>query len=138
MKHVLAATYAARAVMIALFTFSSKSELAFYVFSAATGFTWLATVPPTAGIVGKLFGQRYVATLFGMTFFTHQVGGFFGAWLGGVAMQTSGSLYWVWWVDIALAALAVIVNLPIKEQAPQWRKRALGGKEPAVQAAEQG
>lgn len=122
MKYVLAATYAARAVMIALFMASSKSEMAFYVFSAATGFTWLATVPPTAGIVGKLFSQRYVATLFGLTFLTHQIGGFFGAWLGGVAMETSGSLFWVWWVDIALAALAAVVNLPIKEQAPEWRK----------------
>ena len=122
MKLVLAGTYAARAVMITLFIFSSKSEMAFYVFSAATGFTWLATVPPTAGIVGKLFGQRYVATLFGLTFLTHQIGGFFGAWLGGVAMETSGSLLWVWWVDVALAAMAAVVNLPIKEQAPQWRQ----------------
>ncbi len=124
MKNVLAVTYAARAVMIMLFIFSSKSELAFYVFSAATGFTWLATVPPTAGIVGKLFGQRYVATLFGLTFFTHQIGGFFGAWLGGVAMETAGNLFWVWWVDVALASMAALVNLPIKEEAPRWRKAA--------------
>lgn len=119
MKSVLAATYAARAVMISLFMLSSKSETAFYIFSAATGFTWLATVPPTAGIVGKLFGQRYVATLFGLTFFTHQIGGFFGAWLGGVAMENSGSLFWVWWVDIALAATAAAINLPIRENAPK-------------------
>jgi len=124
MKYVLAATYAARAVMITMFIFSSKSELAFYIFSAATGFTWLATVPPTAGIVGKLFGQRYVATLFGLTFFTHQIGGFFGAWLGGVAMETAGNLFWVWWVDVALASLAALANLPIKEEAPRWRAAA--------------
>lgn len=125
MKYVLAATYAARAVMIALFIFSSKSEMSFYVFAAATGFTWLATVPPTAGIVGKLFGQRYVATLFGLTFFTHQIGGFFGAWLGGVAMESSGSLLWVWWVDVALALMAAFVNLPIKEAAPEERTAIL-------------
>ncbi len=124
MKYVLTATYAARAVMITLFIFSAKSRLDFYLFAAATGFTWLATVPPTAGIVGKLFGQRYLATLFGLTFLTHQIGGFFGAWLGGVAMETSGSLLWVWWVDVALAGLAAVVNLPIKEEAPVWRKAA--------------
>lgn len=128
MKYVLAATYAARAVMILLFMLSSKSETAFYAFAAATGFTWLATVPPTAGIVGKLFSQRYVATLFGLSFFTHQIGGFFGAWLGGVAMEISGSLAWVWWMDVALAALAAIVNLPIKEQAPEWRAARTHGK----------
>lgn len=118
MKLVLAATYGARAVLITLFIFSSKSETAFYIFAAATGFTWLATVPPTAGIVGKLFGQRYLATLFGLTFFTHQIGGFFGAWLGGLAMESSGSLLWVWWADVGLAAMAALVNLPIKETAP--------------------
>ena len=119
MKYVLAATYAARAVMITLFIFSAKTEMDFYIFAAATGFTWLATVPPTAGIVGKLFGQRYVATLFGLTFLTHQIGGFFGAWLGGVAMETAGSLLWVWWVDVALAGMAAVVNLPIKEESPR-------------------
>lgn len=122
MKYLLAIVYAARAVMIALFVMSSKSELSFYIFSAATGFTWLATVPPTAGIVGKLFGQRYLATLFGLTFLTHQVGGFFGAWLGGVAMERSGSLLWVWHIDIALALMAAAVNLPIKEK-PVFRLR---------------
>jgi len=119
MKYILAVVYAARAVIITLFMFSDKSVMAFYLFAAATGLTWLATVPPTAGIVGKLFGQRYVATLFGLTFFTHQVGAFFGAWLGGVAMETVGNLIWVWWADVALALLAAAVNLPIKERAPQ-------------------
>lgn len=118
MKYILASVYAARAVMIAVFLFSPKTEMTFYLFAAATGFTWLATVPPTAGIVDKLFGKRYLATLFGLTFFTHQVGGFLGAWLGGVAMQQSGSLLWVWYVDVALALFAAIVNLPIREDAP--------------------
>lgn len=118
MKYILACVYAARAGIIFLFIMSSKSEMAFYVFSAATGLTWLATVPPTAGIVGKLYGRRYLATLFALTFFTHQVGGFLGAWLGGVAMETTGSLQWVWWLDIALALCAALVNLPIRESAP--------------------
>jgi predicted MFS family arabinose efflux permease len=116
MKFILAAVYAGRAVMIALFMLSDKTEISFYVFAAATGLTWLATVPPTAGIVGKLFGQRYLATLFGLTYLTHQSGAFLGAWLGGVAMQLSGNLEWVWYIDIALAMFAAIVNLPIQER----------------------
>jgi predicted MFS family arabinose efflux permease len=89
--------------------------MTFYLFFFFIGFTWLATVPPTAGIVDKLFGKRYLATLFGLTFFTHQVGAFLGAWLGGLAVQYSGNLLWVWYTDIALALLAALVNLPIKE-----------------------
>ncbi|MCE9888755.1 MFS transporter [Kluyvera intermedia] len=123
MKYILAVLYASRAVMITLFLLSSKSETAFYIFACAIGFTWLATVPPTAGIIGKLFGTRYLATLFGFTLFTHQIGAFFGAWLGGVAMQYEGSLTWVWYADIALALLAALVNLPIKEKSVAVRLR---------------
>ena len=119
MKFVLSAAYAFRAAMITVYLFSPKTELTFYIFAVTTGLTWLATVPPTAGIVAKLFGLRYLGTLFGMTLLTHQIGGFLGAWLGGVALQTSGNLVWVWWVDIALAALAALVNLPIKEPKPE-------------------
>ena len=67
------------------------------------GFTWLATVPPTAGLIGKLFGVRYLATLFGLATFTHQIGGFFGAWLGGIALARFGDFSWMWYADIALA-----------------------------------
>ncbi|MFV0548482.1 MAG: MFS transporter [Limnobaculum xujianqingii] len=116
MKYILAVLYASRALMIAIYLISPKTELTFYIFAAATGLTWLATVPPTAGIVGKLFGTRYLATLFGFTLFTHQIGAFFGAWLGGLAMQYEGNLLWVWYADIALALLAAVVNLPIKER----------------------
>ena len=80
------------------------------------GVTWLATVPPTAGLVGKLFGTRYLATLFGLTLLSHQIGGFFGAWLGGIALVQSGSYVWMWHADIALAIAAALVNLPIREQ----------------------
>lgn len=114
MKFILSALYAFRALMIAVYLVSPKTELTFYIFAVTTGFTWLATVPPTAGIVGKLFGTRYLATLFGLTLLTHQIGAFLGAWLGGVALQYSGNLLWVWQVDIALALLAALVNLPIK------------------------
>ena len=72
-------------------------------------------MPPTAGLVAKLFGTRYLATLFGLTLLTHQVGGFLGAWLGGLAMAHSGNYQWMWYADIALASAAALVNLPIRE-----------------------
>jgi MFS family permease len=115
MKYILAVMYGSRAVMIAIYLAAPKTELTFYVFAAALGFTWLATVPPTAGLVGKLFGTRYLATLFGLTLLTHQIGGFLGAWLGGLAMAHDGNFQWMWYADIALAAAAALVNLPIRE-----------------------
>lgn len=114
-KYVLAAMYGSRALLIALYLMAPRTELTFYVFAAGLGFTWLATVPPTAAIVGKLFGIRYLATLFGLTLLSHQVGGFFGAWLGGLAITTFGDFGWMWYADMALAALAALVNLPIRE-----------------------
>lgn len=118
MKFILTSLYSFRALMIAVYLVSPKTELTFYIFAVTTGFTWLATVPPTAGIVGKLFGSRYLATLFGLTLLTHQVGGFLGAWFGGLAIQHSGNLLWVWYLDIALAMFAAIINMPIQEEKP--------------------
>jgi predicted MFS family arabinose efflux permease len=114
-KYILAWMYGSRAVLIALYLVAPKTALTFYLFAAGLGATWLATVPPTAGIVGKLFGVRFLATLFGMTLLSHQIGGFLGAWLGGLAYESSGSYLWVWYADMALAAAAAIVNLPIRE-----------------------
>ncbi|MDR3589099.1 MAG: MFS transporter [Negativicutes bacterium] len=122
MKYILAVMYASRAVMIAVYLLAPKTELTFYVFAAALGFTWLATVPPTAGLVGKLFGTRYLATLFGLTLLTHQIGGFLGAWLGGIAMAHDGNYQWMWYADIALAAAAALVNLPIREEKVSWSR----------------
>lgn len=116
MKYILAVMYFSRAVMIGIYLLAPKTMLTFYVFSAGLGFTWLATVPPTAGLVGKLFGTRYLATLFGLTLLTHQVGGFLGAWLGGLAVAQEGNYIWMWYADIILATLAALVNLPIKEK----------------------
>jgi predicted MFS family arabinose efflux permease len=114
-KYVLAVMYASRAVLIALYLMAPRTELTFYLFAAGLGFTWLATVPPTAAIVGKLFGIRYLATLFGLTLFSHQIGGFLGAYLGGLTISRFGDFGWMWYADMALALLAAVINLPIRE-----------------------
>jgi MFS family permease len=123
-KYVLAAMYGSRAVMVALYLMAPRTELTFYIFAAGLGFTWLATVPPTAALVGKLFGIRYLGTLFGLTLLTHQIGGFLGAYLGGLAITQFGDFGWMWYADIVLAALAALINLPIKE-APIVRAPAM-------------
>ena len=115
MKFLLFAMYFSRAAAIAIYMMAPKTSLTFYLFAAVLGFTWLATVPPTAGLIGKLFGVRYLATLFGLATFTHQIGAFFGAWLGGIALVRFGDYNWMWYADMALALLAAFVNLPIRE-----------------------
>jgi len=114
-KYVLAVMYGSRAVLIALYLVAPKTEWTFYAFAVGLGLTWLATVPPTAALVGKLFGIRYLATLFGLTLLSHQIGGFLGAYLGGLVFEANHDYQWMWWADIALSAMAAIVNLPIKE-----------------------
>jgi predicted MFS family arabinose efflux permease len=115
MKLALAGIYAARAAIIVIFFYSPKTEIAFFLFSAGIGFTYLSTVPPTMGLVAKLHGAKYMATLFGIVMLSHQVGGFLGAWLGGKAFEATGSYDWMWWADIALCLMAAIVHLPIRE-----------------------
>lgn len=115
MKSLLFWIYASRVVIVGLYLLAPKTAWTFYIFAGALGFTWLATVPPTAGLVGKLFGVRYLATLFGMTLLSHQIGGFFGAWLGGLAVVHTGDYSWMWYADMALAAAAALISLPIRE-----------------------
>ncbi len=118
MKSILAWLYASRAVVIVCYLLMPKTAANVYLVAGALGFSWLATVPPTAGLVGKLFGTRYLTTLFGLTLLSHQIGGFLGAWLGGVAMAKLGSYQWIWYTDIALAVFAALINLPIRESVP--------------------
>jgi predicted MFS family arabinose efflux permease len=118
MKNILSLLYASRAVVIVCYLLMPKTAFNVYLVAGALGFSWLATVPPTAGLVGKLFGTRYLTTLFGLTLLSHQIGGFLGAWLGGVAMARLGSYDWVWYADIALALGAALINLPIEEAVP--------------------
>ena len=119
MKFLLFWVYGIRAVAITVYLMAPHTALTFYIFAAVLGVSWLATVPPTAGLVGKLFGTRYLATLFGLTLLSHQIGGFFGAWLGGMAVASSGNYTWMWYADIALATVAALVNLPIREAPPR-------------------
>lgn len=115
LKWLLFWTYFTRAAAIGIYLVSPRNALTFYVFAAVLGVTWLSTVPPTAGLVGKLFGTRYFGTLFGLTLLSHQVGGFFGAWLGGQAIARFGNYSWMWYADIVLSLGAAMINLPIRE-----------------------
>ena len=118
MKYLLALIYGARAAMIAIYLLMPKTSTNIYLFAAGMGMTWLATVPPTSGIVSKLYGVRYLGTLFGLTLVSHQTGAFLGAWLGGVAMAHLHSYQWIWFADMALALGAALINLPIREEKP--------------------
>ncbi|MGE4063822.1 MAG: MFS transporter [Rhodospirillaceae bacterium] len=122
-KHILFWMYASRTLLILAYLAAPKTAMTFYLFAAGLGFTWLATVAPTATIVGKLRGTRYLATLFGMTLLSHQIGAFFGAWLGGLTFVASGNYQWMWYADALLAAAAALTNLPIRE-APVLRPKA--------------
>ena len=118
-KHILFWLYLSRAAMIVIYVFSPKTEWTFYLFALGMGLTFLSVIPPTAGVVGKLFGVRYLATLFGIAILMHQVAGFFGAWLGGLAVANTGSYLWMWYTDALLSLAAAFVNLTIREPVVQ-------------------
>lgn len=115
MKSLLSLLYATRGVAVLVFLLAPKTPAVVLVFAAVMGVTFLSTVPPTAGLVAKMFGTANMAMLFGMLMLAHQIGGFFGAYLGGSVFQATGSYDGVWYIDIALAAAAALVHLPIRE-----------------------
>lgn len=115
LKSILFWIYLGRAVTLALYLIAPKTALTFYAFSIVMGLLWLANVPATAGLVGKLFGTRYLSTLFGFAMLSHQIGAFFGAWLGGYAVTRFGDYSWMFIADAVLALLAAIVSLPVRE-----------------------
>ncbi len=115
MKSLLSLVYATRGVAVLLFLLAPKTEAVMLVFAAVMGLTFLSTVPPTVGLVAKLFGPAHMATLFGLVMLSHQVGGFLGAYFGGKAFEWTGSYDWMWGVDILLAFGAALVHLPIRE-----------------------
>ena len=121
-RYILSAIYFGRAVVFALFFLLPISPLSVYAFAIALGLLWLSTVPPTNAIVAQIFGVRYLAMLSGVTFFSHQVGSFLGAWLGGRFYDLNGSYDVIWWLSIALGVVAGLINLPIDER--EIRRRA--------------
>ncbi len=106
-----------RGVSIIYFIFLPPSVFNAIVFGITFGFLWLATVPPTNGLVAHIFGTKYIALLYGIVFFSHQVGSFLGAYLGGVFYELYGSFDFAWYISIALSIFAGLIHLPIKEKA---------------------
>ncbi|MEO9820339.1 MAG: MFS transporter [Paracoccaceae bacterium] len=114
-KYLLAGIYTARAIVGTAFILFPMTPLTVVLFSIAMGSLWLATVPLTSGLVAHIYGLRYMGTLYGIIFFSHQLGSFLGVWLGGRMYDAFGSYNAVWWVGIAIGAFSAIVHLPIKE-----------------------
>ncbi|WP_036306106.1 MFS transporter [Methylopila sp. 73B] len=112
---LLAAIYFARGVLIVGFITLPVTPATSLAFGAGIGLLWLSTIPPTSGIVATLFGTRYLTMLYGFVFFSHQVGSFFGVWLGGLLYERTGSYDVVWWIAIALSVMSGLINLPIRE-----------------------
>ena len=123
-KHLLSIIYFGRSVVIVLFLLFPVTEFSALAFGAAIGFLWLATVPLTSGTVAQIFGIRYMSTLYGMVFLSHQVGAFLGVWLGGRLYDTTGTYDIVWYLSIALGVVAALVHFPIVEKRPQVAQSA--------------
>ena len=115
-KWILTFIYAARSIVIVLFLIIPISTLTIYAFSFATGLLWLATVPPTSGLVAQMFGLRFMGTLYGIVFLNHQIGSFTGVWLGGYLFDTTGSYNQVWWWAAIIAAITAIIHIFIDER----------------------
>ncbi len=116
-KIILSVIYSLRGLSIIFFIFLPASNINAFIFGASFGFLWLSTVPATSGIVAHMFGTKYLGLLYGIVFLSHQVGSFFGAYLGGLFHDLYGSYEYVWYLAIALSVFAAIIHLPIKEEA---------------------
>jgi MFS family permease len=115
-RYLLSFIYFARAAAVLGFILFPVTPFSSILFGAVMGLLWLSTVPPTNGIIALIFGTRWLATLAGLAFFSHQVGGFLGVWLGGVAFVRTGSYDVVWWLSILFGVLSAVINLPIVEK----------------------
>ena len=115
-KYLLSGLYALRTLAMVAFVALPLSPASLYLFALVMGATWLGTVPLTSGVVAQIFGVRYIGTLFGLVFLGHQLGGFFGAWLGGSVYDATHSYAWMWAISIALGAASVLLNLPIRDR----------------------
>ena len=115
-KIILSVIYLLRGISICLFIFTPPSTISSIAFGASFGFLWLSTVPPTMGLVGFIFGTKYIGLLYGIVFLSHQVGSFLGAYLGGVFHDLYGSYDYAWYISIALSIFAGLIHLPIIEK----------------------
>ncbi|MAB36451.1 MAG: MFS transporter [Euryarchaeota archaeon] len=115
-KWLLSGIYAGRSVAAAAFIMTPVSANSVLIFSFAMGFLWLATVPLTSGLVAHIYGLRYMGTLYGIVFFSHQLGSFIGVWLGGVLYDSYGTYTMVWWVGVAAGVFSALIHIPIKEE----------------------
>ena len=115
-RHVMSALYLVRTFVIAAFVTLPVTQHTAVIFGAAIGFCWLGTVPLTSGLVRQIFGAKYLSTLYGLVFFTHQVGSFLGAWAGGRIYDYYGSYQPIWWSTVVLAFAAALIHLPINDQ----------------------
>ncbi|WP_458096458.1 MFS transporter [Roseomonas sp. WA12] len=117
-RELLVAIYAFRALLMAVFFMAEKTTTSVLVFSALMGILWLSTVPPTVALCARLFGTRWLATIFGLVFLGHQVGGFLGAWLPGLLFDRTGNYDTMWLISIAAGVFAALIHLPLREPAP--------------------
>ena len=115
-RYILSVIYFTRAMSIIVFISVPMTTTTALLYAVVTGLTWLSTVPPTSGLVAVMFGTRWMAMLFGFAFFSHQVGGFLGVWLGGIAFERTGSYDIVWWLSVLFGVLSAVINLPIVEK----------------------
>jgi MFS family permease len=118
-RYILSFIYFTRAISIVVFIMVPATAVNTLIFGAVTGLLWLSTVPPTSGLVAVMFGTRWLTMLFGFAFFSHQVGGFLGVWLGGLVFERTGSYDTVWWLSVLFGVLSAIINLPIVEKPVQ-------------------
>jgi predicted MFS family arabinose efflux permease len=115
-RYLLSFIYFARALSIVAFITLPASPAVTLIYGAVTGLLWLSTVPPTSGLVALMFGTRWLTMLFGFAFFSHQVGGFLGVWLGGLVFERTGSYDAIWWLSVLFGLLSAVINLPIVEK----------------------
>ena len=115
-RYILSAIYFTRALSIVAFITLPTSIPLTFAFAVITGITWLSTVPPTSGLVAVMFGTRWLAMLYGFAFFSHQIGGFLGVWLGGIVFEATGSYNPVWWLSVFFGVASALINLPIVEK----------------------
>ena len=115
-KYPISLIYLGRTVIAAIFIMIPMTPTTVVVFSISMGSLWLATVPLTSGLIAHIYGIKYMGTLYGIAFFSHQLGSFLGVWLGGVMYDVYGSYTLVWWVGVCIGAFSALINLPVREK----------------------